>query len=261
MVSLLLTLLVVGVIIGGLLAAGSYFFQGYFYTEPNPGIPWQAPAAAGVLSVFLLLWCLLNTNTPGASSTNIPYDTLFAFHSQVEMYPEPVKTLWTIKKGIKEPIKYQREKVALQQAGRVLYVYKDTTPLRQPWNPTDVEAVLVEYKGEKIRFEPVQNVAEGDHLEFVSPEGWRMQVFNRMITGEPTRSSWGYFSTVLFLNFLHLGLWFVCLWLLLRFQWPHALLFAVILWVAATLSFVPMLLAQASNLAPEPPPEQTQLVR
>ena len=38
--------------------------------------------------------------------------------------------------------------------------------------------------------------------------------------------------------------WFACLWLLLRFQWPHALGLAVVLWLACTLLLWPVLQAQ-----------------
>jgi preprotein translocase subunit SecF len=44
------------------------------------------------------------------------------------------------------------------------------------------------------------------------------------------------------LNLLHFAVWFLCLWLLLRFQWPHALGLALALWLTLTLTIVPMIL-------------------
>ena len=48
------------------------------------------------------------------------------------------------------------------------------------------------------------------------------------------------------LNVLHLGVWFVCLWLLLRFQWSHALGLAAAVWLVLTLTFLPPLLQLAA---------------
>ena len=48
-----------------------------------------------------------------------------------------------------------------------------------------------------------------------------------------------------FLNFFHLGVWFACLWLLMRFTWTQALGLAVALWIGVTLFAVPALLAKS----------------
>jgi hypothetical protein len=60
---------------------------------------------------------------------------------------------------------------------------------------------------------------------------------------------WGLFLGNLFLNALFLGVCFVCLWLILRFQWTHALGFAAVLWLALSLAVVPMLLAKTQEVA------------
>jgi hypothetical protein len=51
----------------------------------------------------------------------------------------------------------------------------------------------------------------------------------------------------LLLNGLHFVAWFLCLWLLLRFQWSHALGLAIPLWLALSLSVVPFLLGKTSS--------------
>src|SRR5262245_11856453 len=61
--SLLVILLVVGVAVLVLLWAGSLFLQSYYYTEPTEQLYWKAPAAAGALFVFWLVWCLINANS------------------------------------------------------------------------------------------------------------------------------------------------------------------------------------------------------
>src|SRR4051812_24069436 len=73
------TVLIVGVTLFALLWGGALFLQGYFYTEPAAGLSWRAPAAAGALTLFYGLWCVLDYGATGASRTNLPYDTVFRF--------------------------------------------------------------------------------------------------------------------------------------------------------------------------------------
>ena len=79
MLTLLLILLITGLGMAVLLYVGAMFFQGYIYTEPSRELYWQAPAAAGVLTLFLMLWCVLDANSPGTAPGDIPYDTIFRF--------------------------------------------------------------------------------------------------------------------------------------------------------------------------------------
>ena len=51
------------------------------------------------------------------------------------------------------------------------------------------------------------------------------------------------------LNGLHLLLWFLALWLLLNFQWSHALGFAAVCWLVVTLALLPYLLGRARDAA------------
>jgi hypothetical protein len=46
-----------------------------------------------------------------------------------------------------------------------------------------------------------------------------------------------------------LVLWWLVIWLLLRFQWSHALGFAFICWLAFTLALVPFLLSRSRTAA------------
>jgi hypothetical protein len=52
----------------------------------------------------------------------------------------------------------------------------------------------------------------------------------------------------LFLNGLHLAVWFLCLWLVLRFQWAHALGLAFVSWLALTF-LLPALFSKAEETA------------
>ena len=68
---------------------------------------------------------------------------------------------------------------------------------------------------------------------------WKEEGGNRSMDsfdspGQITTPHGGHTVLAIVLNLLHLGVWFACLWLLLRFQWPHALLGAAILWLVMT---------------------------
>jgi hypothetical protein len=238
---LVIILLLAGMTLSVLLWIGTVFLQGYFYTEPNPNVYWQAPAAGSALTLFLLLWCLLNVSAahpPGPVLPYEPYDTLFRFSAQDYLSSQPAKQIWSLKKNTKEPIPYERRRI-----GQDKYEYRDA--VNKPWSPVGVEAVLVEKGDEKIRFDLDKTGASGS-LRYVSDQGWAMPEYD---LGQPSIFRWGRFLVNLFLNLFHLALWFACLWLLLRFQWVHALGLAVVLWLVMTLAVVPMLMIRCGEVA------------
>ena len=53
----------------------------------------------------------------------------------------------------------------------------------------------------------------------------------------------------IFLNLLHLIVWFAALWLILRFQWGHAFGLALALWLVVTFAIMPMLFKRAEDTA------------
>src|SRR5262249_34353995 len=55
-------------------------------------------------------------------------------------------------------------------------------------------------------------------------------------SGQVTRFRFGRFTLNFLLNAVFLGLWFVCLWLLLRFQWAPALGLALGFWAVKLLA-------------------------
>ena len=59
--------------------------------------------------------------------------------------------------------------------------------------------------------------------------------------GEISTTRYGILFCNLLLNFAHLLVWFLCLWLLLQFQWPHALGLALAFWLAFGLAVWPVL--------------------
>jgi hypothetical protein len=239
--NLWLIVLVVTVSLIVFLWIAALFVQSYIYTEASPGLAWQAPATGVILGAFFAAWCWFVVASPDARPTDIPYDTLFRFSPRVDMTKEPVRELWAIKKN-DEKVRYVRFR-----HGQNRFEYKDGAD--RAWNGTGVKAIELEHDGEKYRFEPV-TVATGAYPEFASDKGdWTMKVFDSGPTGAPTTFRTSRFLANLALNLLHFVLWFACLWLVLRFQWAHALGFAFCAWLLITLAMLPMILGHAAEVA------------
>jgi hypothetical protein len=237
---LLFILLLVGVTLAVLLWVGTVFLQGYFYTEPNADAYWQGPAAGAAVMLFLLAWCVLNLSAEYGAQ--VPYDTLFRFSATEEMDSVPATKIWAVKKGVKDPIEFDRHR--LDQT-RYEYINPGTN---ERWRFLGVEAIVLQPReGEKMRFDRDKDAVSGSK-EFISADGWGMGENN---LGRPSIFRSGRFVMNLLLNGLHFALWFVCLWLLLRFQWSHALGLAFIMWLAMTVTVVPMLMIRCGEVAQE----------
>ena len=249
MLTLFVVLLITLASLAAMLWAGTYFFQGYIYTEPSPGIAWQAPAAAGLLTFGFAVWCFTIAFWTGASPTNLPIDTLFRFTPKQDMVAKPIDRIWAIKQDSKKEgaekeekrIAYVREQKWI--GGRLEYTYQEPNQGPQ-WNAQDVVAIEIDKDGNKLRFD-----ADKEGV-FVTSDGWIMQEdrYGRP-TGIPVKSFYGRLILNFLFNIAHFVGWFLGLWLLLRFQWTHALGLAVVLWVVATLILLPMLLEEAGKVA------------
>jgi hypothetical protein len=245
-----ITVLIVGVPLLAILWSGTVFLQGYFYTEASTAIFWQAPAAAAVLTLFYGLWYLLDYGAPETRASYLPYDTIFRFSAEETRGTKPVPYLFAEKKS-KEKIRYKRYTVF--EAGRTTYRYyqefKDGSK-GPPWSGSGVVALIVPEDKEEIRYEPAKSDA-GTYPRFVSPDGWAMMVYEDGPTGESVAFRTGLLLVNLLLNFGHFVLWFLCLWLLLRFQWSHALGLAFVLWLVMTIFPLPWILGNAGKAAEE----------
>ncbi len=251
MLILIVICLVVFFSVGIVLWAGTLGLQGYIYSEPVTELHWRAPAAGGILAGFLGLWCLVDYRAIDPETNDIPYDTVFRF-SPVEV--RDYEQFISVKNGTETVYKRRTAAVGVE--------YLD--PQGRPWQRGDtegvVEAIIVEDKDARITFQPklkeIPNPNGGPPLK-VFPKGSEQfpgyfQVGGRrkmLYPGQVQQFRWGLFLANLFLNFVHLGLWFVCLWLLLRFQWAHALGLAVVFWLVTTLVVMPLLLTKTQELA------------
>jgi hypothetical protein len=224
-----------------LLAAWTLWFQAYIYNDPVTQIYWRAPAAGSAILAMLLVWIFFDYRAPGR------YRALHEF-SMSEDLPPYKELLVVPTRGAKEEV-YQLRKDA---QGRPEY-------LRKGGSPKDVltkrpEKITVIEDEQKHVFEPDRD-AKGnftteehkglryrDDRGLVMEEGFLGQV-------RISHTGWLFFNVVL--NLLHLGVWFVVLWLILRFQWSHALGQAVVFWLVMTVFIVPMILNRAEQTAKE----------
>jgi hypothetical protein len=217
--SVILIYVLVWLVLMVFFAVGTAWFQGYIYSEPVSDLYWRAPAAGTAVTLVLALWGWLDYRTGGG------YRTWFDFSPyDVKVYNE----LWAIRAGQKTAYKLERN-----SAGRTEY-HDDTKRLL----PSRPDAILVVEDGEEIRFEPERDAqgkfktAQGSYLQYIDPRGRAM---SENLIGEVSTLRGGLLFGYILINVLHLVTWFGCLWLLLQYQWSHALGLAVIFWLVTSL--------------------------
>jgi hypothetical protein len=244
-------LVLAGVVLAVFLWVGATFVQGTLYNDPAPGLFWRAPAAGAAIAAFLAVWCLVNYRLGEPGADDVPFGTWWSF-SPNETYPaKPWKEFRSVKNG-KETLYVRRPTVA--RGGVTQYQYVDPTT-NQPWSRESggiVQAIVVDDNGQTTRFNlealPGGKFKPGELARYAE-DGGRHRVLTEddVQRGQLTHFRSGLFYGYVLLNLLHLAVWFVCLWLLLRFQWPHALGLAVVLWVAGTLALLTPLTYQTKQ--------------
>ncbi len=248
--SLILILIVVTIGITAVLWAGTYYFQGYIYTEPSQGIAWQAPLAGIMLSTGFSVWCFSIALSARASTINIPINTIHRFSPIEEMVDRPIPKIWAIKPkkpgetGDGDRIAYES-----RRNDRGGFYYADTTLVHRPWRPQGIVAIETENTdGTKMRFDWVRDDT-GPYRIFASKSGWSMIEFEEGPTGVPRKFHFLLLIWNLLFNGFHFLGWFVALWLILRFQMMHALGLAIVLWAVMTMTMLPMMLGYAGQVA------------
>jgi len=188
--------------------------------------------AAAVLTLFWAFWAFLAARAPG----DYPGQFMFPFEGQGETVAE----LWAVNQG--KETHYQRRKT---EKG---YIFVDRD--NKPWRRS--EAILIKENSDKVRFDAERDArgyykVEDGSVRYLDKNG---RVMTETYIGYlPGARRWGLLFGNLLLNGVHLIVWFLCAWLLLRFQWGHALLAAVVAWVTVTLALLPMLVSRAEALA------------
>ena len=238
---LLLVFVMLLVSLGVLFFVGTLFVQSFIFTEVTPGLAWRAPTSAAIMAVFFTFWCLLVMQSSDAETKKSPYTTIFNFSTRVDMLPSPATELWAHRYDGRTLTYIRTPYVDL---GKSKFHYQDAKDPTKEFTPVGVESVEIkDPSGEKKRF---TDKTDGDTQVFQGDGGWTLE-YDRDISGNPTRMSWALLFGNLLLNTLHFALWFVCLWLILRFSMSSSVLFAAILWGLVTVALLPMLLDQAAS--------------
>jgi len=220
--------------------AATLFLQGYTYSEPVEQLYWRAPACGLAITLLVAFWCSLDYRNPGR------YGALFDFSARDT---EKFDKFWSVKNG-KEILFSKRP----DARGRIDYF--DSNGKRWSRSDTDgiMEAIIVEDKdGQKIRFNAELTpdgkfkTDKGQPVRYLETGG-KHRVMTDDYIGQLSEWRVGFMVANLVLNFFHLVLWFLCLWLLLRFQWAHALGLALVFWVVLTF-FLPTLFKKTEDLA------------
>jgi hypothetical protein len=234
MLAVLLIVLLIAAGVAVLAAAGTLFIQGYLYNEPVSGISWRAPAVGAVAGLFFGLWCWIEAKAPGR------YDVLWNFTTrEVQEFDK----FWSERTNgpSKTEILYTK---GHDNRGRV--EYRDAEG--HVWRRSDngiMTAIIVEEDGHKTRFEAPLNpdgtfkLIPNEPLQYAEVGGDRKM--SEVGLGQVTRTRSGLLWGNLLLNLAHLLVWFLAFWLLLEFQWSHALGLAAIFWLIFALTVWPVL--------------------
>src|SRR5439155_20333894 len=113
------------------------------------------------------------------------------------------------------------------ERGRIVYSDADG----RLWRRADdglMTAIIVEEDGQRTRFEAERNPDGSFHFEPNQPlryveAGGRGRVMTEYAPGEVSVARPALLAGNLLWNLAHLLAWFAPLWLLMRFQWSHAL--------------------------------------
>jgi hypothetical protein len=231
--SLILVLLLVWFVVTVFLAAWTLLVQPYLYTEPVQGIAWRAPAAGTGVFLTVLLWVWLDYQAPER------YSTLWEFSP--DEYTDYPRLIVPHRDGKEEEFRRVR-----QDRGYAYRRVNRTLPTRPE------KVIAVGPNGERDVFEPDRD-ASGKFKE-TGGQGvlYRDAAGRVMYEGQLGRVSTTYPGRTflnLFLNFFHFAAWFAGLWLLLRFQWSHALGLAAATWCVMILFVMPQVLKRAEDVA------------
>ncbi|HZV07991.1 MAG TPA: hypothetical protein VE999_23105 [Gemmataceae bacterium] len=251
MLSLVLIVLVVFVVLSLLLAAWTLFFQGYIYSEPAEAIYWRAPAAGAALTLFLVIWIILDYRSIEKPGDEGRYRPLHEFSPrETERYDKLTIT------------NQDRKKVQYTRQGNNQYVSQGGR--RLPERP--LEIIATDKEGQEHVFKPPTDEKGNFKVEKNQPlryyeEGNPSRYMEEGYLGQITIFHSGWLVMGLLLNFCFFIVWFVCLWLLMRFQWSHALGQAFVAWLIS-LFVLPMLLTQAEKVRRErlPPPAAAAVI-
>jgi hypothetical protein len=242
--SAILILLVLGVALVVLLWVGTAVLQGFLYTESPADLYWRAPAAGLALALFVAFWWFLATKNPG----KIGVLHQFGAATKDETFSE---LIW-VKTDPMNDQHFVDVKSYKYDPGKRKYLDSSL----HPWSRSTSDGPIEWIRAERKEGDETVSVLFKADLKpdgtFKEPatyieQGAKARVMTENDLGKLSTPKTGQVFANLFLNGAFLVAWFLCLWLLLRFQWLHALGLAVALWLTLILTVVPILLAKTGG--------------
>ncbi|MCS6975850.1 MAG: hypothetical protein NZM31_02415 [Gemmatales bacterium] len=208
--------------LAAVLFAGSRFLQGVFYETLAKGLWWRALIGAGIIwTVGLVLPSLFNLS--GGARWPVNFDDML-FLRTPETAAITFQELRVIDEETGREIRYRRTVI-----GGSTVQFRDDQNRPMPQTPPVVIAVPDE--GEAVRWEVVRDKdgyidrSQGTAY-YQNSEGQRIPE-TAFYTGLEAQSGYGQFFLTLFGDVVLFAAWFLTLWLVMQFQWPHALLIAL----------------------------------
>jgi hypothetical protein len=229
-------------IFSAVLWIGSVVLQGWLYNDVARRLPLRALGAGAVLAAFLTGWCAVYQNDPGR------FDTLTNFKTEtLDGSYDEFLSVRTVNKKEQKPVRYVR------RGGSNEFESAETGKL---WNRSSADgmevALLIKEKGkdQPTRFEANLDPKSGN---FRPPEETRYEAdggkryMDLSTLGKVYRVRSMAILGNLFANLLHLAIWVVVLWLLMRFSLGHAIGIGLALWGVTMLVVQPALFGMVTR--------------
>jgi len=240
--ALLVVVVLLAVVLAAVLWFGTALLQGYLYTEPADRLPWLALLAAAVMVSFYGVWVTLDIWEGSATQggpVDIPYGVLWDFSPTVSLIADPIPEFESKRRRRPFPDTFKIDKSI---PGRIQYKKVDSDEV---WDADGVEYIKFSANGRDYMFVYDRELSD-DYRTFVDENtGLVMREFE---IGRLNYTSYPRLVTYLILTAMHLVLWMVCLWLVLRFQFWHAVWLGGIVWLLANVMVVPMLATEAADI-------------
>ncbi len=241
MLVLIVLLLLLWVVLAVFLTGWSAWFQSAIYTEPATGVIWRGPLAATAMMVVVVVWVVLAYRMPGKFE---PFWESSSTESQ-----KPFDELRVPGPGGREEVYRRRPNGEYRLDGKTRGKLLPATPPR----------IVVVEDGQRYTFEPERDeqgnfkrrkVPGGSSEEPLLYRDEKGRVMQEGSLGQRAVFRGGRLLGNVVLNLALFASAFLGLWLLLRFQWAHALGQAIVLCLLLLLFIIPQLLSRAEKAAP-----------
>jgi hypothetical protein len=267
-VTLLITLLLITLVLFALFLGGSLVAQGYLYQEPVDRLPLRALAGAVLVGLFITMWVLIDRGAPRK------YDTFFQFAPYTTReFAEFEAVRWVSPDGVnlrqdesgkrmETVVKFKKgtgsrsDKFVEESSGEPFLLSSTsgksgesymTAAIRPKLDP-DLEPIRFDAQIKNDRGKTVNYAAPREGLRFVEDGGSRyIQADQLGVVYVP--STWGVI-VALFINFLHLVVWFIVFWPILQFTRGHAFVLTVVFSLVAMLALMPLLFERNRGARP-----------